>query len=219
MQGTLPAPLVFLAAYVAGSIPFALIVARAVAGIDIRTVGSGNVGATNVGRMIGRKWFLVVFVLDAAKGALPVLLLAPLAAPLFAGGTPAGAAEVGCGLAAVLGHVFSAFLRFRGGKGVATTAGALAAISPWAAAGTLAVFLLVFLASRYVSLASVSGALAFPGLALWLDPRPAVLLFAVAVALLVVARHHSNLRRLLAGTEPRIASRGAAESGDPDHDA
>jgi glycerol-3-phosphate acyltransferase PlsY len=213
MSGTLPAPLVFLTAYVAGSIPFALLVARAVAGIDIRTVGSGNVGATNVGRAIGRKWFIAVFVLDAAKGVLPVLLLAPLAAPLSSGDPIQGAAEVGCALAAVLGHVFSVFLRFRGGKGVATTAGALFAISPLAALGTLLVFLAFFLAFRYVSLGSVAGALAFPGLALWLDARPVVHGFAIAVALLVVARHHTNLRRLLAGTEPRIPLRRPPKPG------
>lgn len=206
MDGTLPAALVFLVAYLLGSIPFGLLIARAVAGIDIRTVGSGNVGATNVGRTLGRGWFFAVFLLDAAKGALPVLFLPELVTTSFG----PGVLEVVCALGAVLGHVFSVFLRFKGGKGVATTAGAILAISPPAAGSALLVFLAVFAAFRYVSLASVLAAAAFPFLAWWLDDRKPVLVFAAAVALLVAVRHQSNLRRLVQGTEPKIGGARAA---------
>lgn len=217
--------LAFLCAYLIGSVPFGLLIAKAVRGIDIRSFGSGNVGATNVGRALGKGWFFVVFLLDAAKGALPVMFLPMLVDDATA--WSAGTLEVGCGLAAVLGHVFSVFLKFRGGKGVATTAGAILAISPPAAGSTLIVFVLVFLVFRYVSLASVLAALAFPALTWWLDGRTSVLLFAGIVAVLVAVRHQSNLRRLVQGTEPKIAlSRSSsataaatdAPPGDPQDD-
>jgi glycerol-3-phosphate acyltransferase PlsY len=220
MSGPLPAPVVFLCAYGLGSVPFGLLIAKAVRGIDIRAFGSGNVGATNVGRTLGRGWFFVVFLLDAAKGGLPVVFF-----PLLASGEWSdGVLAVGCGLCAVLGHVFSVFLRFRGGKGVATTAGAILAISPPAAGSALLVFLAVFLAFRYVSLASVMAAVAFPALVWWLDPREPVLIFAAVVAVLVAMRHQSNLRRLLQGTEHQISfsrtpSAPSEPSGDPEHDA
>jgi len=196
-----PEALVVLASYVAGSIPFALLLGSVFGGTDIRTFGSGNIGATNLGRALGGRWFCICFVLDAAKGALPVLLLAPLAGD----GLPDGTMPVLCALAAVLGHVFSMFLRFRGGKGVATTAGAVAALSPLSAVGGLGVFLLVFLTTRWVSLASVVAAVAFPVVAYLLDGRQAVFVFALVVALLVVVKHRTNIVRLAQGTEPKIA--------------
>lgn len=193
-------------AYLVGSIPFAWIVARLWAGVDIRTVGSGNVGATNVSRVLGRKGFAVVFALDAAKGALPVLLLPGLAAA-GAGETAAASGSdrvrIACGLAAILGHMFPVYLRFRGGKGVATGAGVMGALVPLPAACAFGVFLAVLLATRYVSLGSVVASVALAPLSWAFGHAAEVVVLCVVVAALVVLRHRANLGRIAAGTEPR----------------
>jgi glycerol-3-phosphate acyltransferase PlsY len=182
-------------AFVVGSIPTGVIVARA-KGVDLRKVGSGNIGATNVSRALGGKWAAVVLMVDAAKGALPVLILGRLFQDPW---LPA----LG-GLCAVLGQIFSVFLRLRGGKGVATSLGAGLALAPVPALACALVFALIFLMFRIASIGSLLGIASFP-VFLWLFhlgtwPR---LTFAVATAVLVVARHKDNLLRLARGEEHR----------------
>ena len=206
-DAAVPALLV-LAAFAVGSTPWGLLVTRWVAGVDVRTVGSGNVGATNVSRVLGRGWFFVVFALDAAKGAGPVLFFPPLA------GTPAPEwLRVACGLAAVLGHVFNPFLRFKGGKGVATAAGVIGALAPLPALGVLGVFLVTLVAFRFVSLASMAAAVALVPLAYSLGSSREVMGFGVIAAAIVIVRHKSNLARIAAGTEPRVFAKKKEMSG------
>jgi acyl phosphate:glycerol-3-phosphate acyltransferase len=182
-------------AFVAGSIPTGVIVARA-KGVDLRKVGSGNIGATNVSRALGGKWAAVVLMADAAKGALSVLVLGRLLDDPW---LPA----LG-GLFAVLGQIFSIFLRGRGGKGVATSLGAGLALAPVPALACALVFALFFLMFRIASVGSLAGIACYP-LFLWLLdlgtwPR---LTFALTIAVLVVARHKDNLLRLARGEEHR----------------
>ncbi len=203
-----------LAAYLVGAIPFGFLIARA-KGVDLRTRGSGNVGATNVGRVVGRKWGWLCFVLDVGKGLLPVLLAGTClkrAGELTAWRQSAWLAVA---FAAIAGHVFTFWLRFRGGKGVATSLGVLLGFWPYftfAGLAALGVWVAVVLTGRYVSLASITAAAAFPLLflaACLIAPWPIarlwpLLAFAVAMAALVIARHRTNIARLLAGTESKI---------------
>lgn len=220
--------LLLIGGYLLGSIPFGYLTAWLVAGIDIRQHGSGNIGATNVGRVLGWKWFPPVFALDLAKGLLPVAWLAYGHGP----GTETGLARADVaalvGLAVILGHLYPVWLGFRGGKGVATGAGVVAVLAPVPAAGAALSWLLVFLPWRYVSLASivaavvlVIGQVVFAGAkALAPEQRAATLLCCLA-GVLVVVRHRSNLRRLRAGTEPKvrfkIAAHAPVESNDGGH--
>jgi glycerol-3-phosphate acyltransferase PlsY len=184
-------------AYLIGSIPFSFLVARAFGVHDVRQVGSGNVGATNVLRSAGRVAGGLALLLDLGKGAAATALAGRLAPgePVL----PAAAA-----LSAVIGHMYPVWLRFQGGKGVATGLGAFAPLAPEAALASLVVFAAVAAASRFVSLGSVAGALALAALALARrGPGPAALAAAVTAAL-VVFRHRSNLRRILGGTESRV---------------
>jgi glycerol-3-phosphate acyltransferase PlsY len=202
---------VLVASYLAGAIPFAFLITKWVRGIDVRTVGSGNVGATNASRVLGRKWFLVVFALDALKGAAPVLLLAGLAG---VGGESLTHLRMACGLAAILGHVFPVFLGFRGGKGVATGAGVLTALTTWPALCALGVFFAALVAFRYVSLGSVIASAALVPLA-WFFGEPAeVVVFCGAVAALVIVLHRKNMARIAAGTEPKVFQK--RKDGDRD---
>jgi len=198
-----------VAAYLAGSIPFGLLVARWAAGVDIRTRGSGNIGATNVAREVGAGWGALVLLLDFLKGALPTWGLPLLAA---GAGTSSLHLQVGCGVAAVLGHMFPCWLRFRGGKGVATGAGVVVVLSPWATLAAVATFALVFASTRIVSASSVTAALVFAVTEmalLW--PRPfasetwSLAVFCLLVPTLIVVRHRSNLVRLWRGEEPRMS--------------
>jgi glycerol-3-phosphate acyltransferase PlsY len=205
-----------LAAYLVGSLPFGYLIGRA-HGVDIRTLGSRNVGATNVGRVLGRKWGYLCFALDVCKGLLPVLL-AGLYLRGGREGTPdlhAQVAWLGAAFGAIAGHIFPVWLRFRGGKGVATSLGVLLGFYPYftfAGLAALALWAAVALTWRYVSLASMAAAAAFPLLfvgacllAGWPIGRLWPLLaFAVAIAGLVILRHRANIGRLLAGTENRI---------------
>lgn len=191
------AALVVAAAYLIGSIPFSFLVARAFGVHDVRLVGSGNVGATNVLRTAGKAAGALALVLDAAKGAAATALAGRLAP-----GEPALPAAAA--VAAVVGHMFPVWLRFQGGKGVATGLGAFAPLSPAAALGAMAAFAVVALATRFVSLGSVAGAAALAGLALGLRGPDPVAAAAVLSATLVVFRHRSNLRRILGGTERRV---------------
>ena len=186
-----------LGAYFLGGIPFGLLVARAT-GRDPRRHGSGNVGATNVGRVAGRGAGALTLLLDAGKGFAAVWI-----AGVFVPGT---AAASGAAVAAVLGHVFSPYTRFRGGKGVATAAGAFAALSPGASLFAFLVFVLLAAGSRTVSLGSIGAAVALPVASVWLAPGGGRLVAALICGLLVVVRHRGNIRRLLAGTESRFGS-------------
>jgi glycerol-3-phosphate acyltransferase PlsY len=204
-DAALPA-LLIAAAFLVGSIPWGLVLTRWVAGVDVRTVGSGNVGATNASRVLGRKWGVVVLLLDAGKGVVPVQLF-----PHLAGRAGVEWMSVACGLAAVLGHVFSPFLRFKGGKGVATSIGAVATLAPTCALAVFAVFVVVLLASGYMSAASVAAAAALAPSAFVLHRTPEFLAFAALVAAVVIARHRANLGRIAAGTEPRFLGKKATK--------
>jgi glycerol-3-phosphate acyltransferase PlsY len=187
--------LALAAAFLLGSFPTGVVVARS-KGIDLRKVGSGNIGATNVGRALGKGWAALVLLVDAGKGALPVLVTERFFADPW---LPALT-----GLAAVFGQAFSIFLRGRGGKGVATSLGAGLALAPSAALCCLGVFLLVYATFRFVSLGSLFALVAYP-LFLWLFgiATPPRLVFALAIAALVALRHKDNLKRLLRGQEHR----------------
>ena len=196
----LPYILGFVVAYLIGSVPFGLILARAGGAGDIREIGSGNIGATNVLRT-GRKGLaLATLVLDMLKGGLPVWLAWRWFGPDMA---------VIAGLGAVVGHCFPVWLKFHGGKGVATAAGVVLALTPLTGLIMLALFILIVLLSRYVSLASVLGAAAAGPVAFWLGHVQAAELY-LALAALIIIKHTANIRRLLSGTELKF---GAGSSG------
>jgi acyl phosphate:glycerol-3-phosphate acyltransferase len=197
--------LAITAAYLIGSVPFALLLARRWGGGDLRLVGSGNLGAANVVRASGVRAGLVVALLDVGKGAASVALAARL------GGEGASAMA---GLAAIVGHVYPVWLRFRGGKGVATACGAFSVLAPAAMVPSFAIFILTVWLTRYISLGSVLASVALPPLAYATgSPAPAVAAAAAACAL-IAFRHRSNLLRLRAGTERRIG-RGPAARVSP----
>jgi len=187
--------LLLAGAYLLGSIPTGLLLGKAY-GIDVRKEGSGNIGATNLYRTVGRKVGIMTLIGDCLKGMLPVLAVKYSSLP------PEYAAWVG--LAAFCGHVFSVFLRFRGGKGVATALGVFLALAPLAVAVALGVFVLLMLVWRYVSLGSIGAAAVMP-LAVWLLGGVRVLIVVtMLIAAVVIIRHIENIRRLVAGTENRF---------------
>jgi len=201
--------------YLCGSLPWGLWLGRLLRGVDVRTLGSGNLGATNVYRSLGPGVGIATLVLDIAKGAAPVWLVpgSPLGAS-FPGGVEW--CRVAVGIAAIAGHMWTVFARFRGGKGVATTTGVLLALSPPAFTVFVAVFLAAVGLTRYISLGSMLGAIAFAvtlvalrGLA-----SPAAL-FGTLVAALVILRHRDNIRRLLRGQEHRFSLRPARPEQAP----
>ena len=189
--------------YLLGSIPASFLIAKAF-GVDIRTVGSGNVGATNVLRALGPKAGVPALVFDALKGTCAVWL----ARALVPSGGPLGpiAFPLLCGVMAVLGHSFTIWLRFKGGKGVATGAGMFAALAPAPLGLAVAVFLAVLAATRYVSLASMVSAVSLNVFIAVLMPGAAVPLIAIALplALFICWRHRANIQRLRDGTEPKV---------------
>ena len=193
--------LVLLAAYLLGALPFSYLVARS-RGVDVRRVGSGNVGATNVLRSVSVAAGLLAFVLDAGKGAVAVILARLV--------EPGLALPVAAGVVAVLGHMYPVWLRFRGGKGVATGAGIFLPLVPWCTVGALATFGVVLALTRYVSLASMVGAASLSVYAA-LAGAPAVVIAAAALLAAVIAwKHRANVRRLLRGTENRMGRKVAA---------
>lgn len=199
---------VVAAAYLLGSIPTAYIAGRLIRGIDLRTVGSGNLGATNVYRELGTAPALVVLAADMLKGAAPAWAGTTLLSPLIA---PPEAAwwALACGCAAIAGHSRSVFLRFRGGgKGVATAAGVFLALTPLPLLGALGVFGVAVAATRMVSVGSILAALALPALEYRAVGAAPAFVASIAVAGFVVFTHRSNIARLMAGTEPRLGRRG-----------
>jgi glycerol-3-phosphate acyltransferase PlsY len=184
--------------YLLGSVPWGLLLTKAAGLGDIRSIGSGNIGATNVLRTGNKPLAAATLALDIAKGALALWLAASL------WGEQAGLAA---GFGAMLGHAFPVWLGFRGGKGVATGGGVLLAAAWWLALGAAAVWLAVVALTRISSAAAMAACVAAPVLAL-VAGRPDLALFSGGVAALVVIRHHGNIRRLLAGTEPRIGRKG-----------
>ena len=193
--------LALLASYFIGAIPNSYLAGKLFKGIDLREHGSGNLGATNVWRTLGPKFAIPVGILDSAKGAIPVLFIAPLAADakLFA---------LACGIMAVLGHVFSVFVGFKGGKGVATAAGVMLGLTPLAVVVTTAVWLVILWTTGYSSLGSIVAAAILPLAAWLLHPADRDLVWVQSlVALAIIWFHRSNIRRLLAGTESRFGKR------------
>ena len=192
-----------LGAFLLGGIPFSHLIARR-RGVDLRTVGSGNVGATNLARALGYGLGAVGLLLDAAKGAVAVLVPSVVPGPQATPLVQALAAAL-----AVLGHSFSPFLRFKGGKGVATGAGAFAVLAPQATLAAVGVFGLTVALTRIVGLGSVLAALALPLAACLFNADRAVTVAAAVVGVLVIARHRANITRILRGTEHRMGA------GDP----
>jgi glycerol-3-phosphate acyltransferase PlsY len=183
--------------YLLGSIPTGYILGLC-AGVDVRKTGSGNIGATNVARAVGKGQGVATLLADVAKGFIPAYLATQL-------GLAQSAAAI-IGAAAFLGHLYPIFLKFKGGKGVATALGVMLALAPMAALVLLVAFAVVMLASRIVSLSSMAGALTAP-IALWLLDGPATyLILALFLAAMIIVRHRGNIQRLLAGTEPQMRS-------------
>lgn len=202
-----------LPSYLFGAIPFAYLIVRAVKGVDIRTVGSGNVGATNAGRVLGFRYFLLIFTLDVVKGALPTYLIPKLAPTL-------PALPVLVALAAILGHNFPIYLKFKGGKGVATSLGALAVLDPIASGSTVVAFILFLLVTRFVSMSSVLAGLVFVLVHFLRVERPwgreevAMSVVTIGLLAMLTVRHRANFVRIASGTEPKVSFRkGRPPSG------
>jgi glycerol-3-phosphate acyltransferase PlsY len=206
---------VVLVSYLLGSIPFGYLLMRIFRGVDVRTAGSGNIGATNVARTGSKRLAIATLLLDGLKGCAAVLLASYLVdiepsnlyAVLLAGRVSAAICALAA-LFAIVGHMFPIWLRFKGGKGVATAAGAFAALAPRALLFALAAFLLAVAVTRYVSLGSIIAAVSFP-IFFFLTAPPvrtnyAVIFCTVVASLLIVIRHKDNIHRLLAGTENRF---------------
>ena len=217
-----------VAAYLLGGVPFGVLIARA-KGVNIRAAGSGNIGAANVGRVLGRKFFLFCFLLDIAKGLVPVLVMGWLLRSHRIGtqDSPVWARDlawIAVATAAVLGHVFSIFIGFKGGKGVATSLGVLLGIYHYYTIPGLAAFgvwCLVTLISRYISVGSIVASATFVGLYVlrtYYGPEPLLehwpmLACGIVLAGVIILRHRANIRRLLKGTESKIGAAPPKERG------
>ena len=194
-----------LASYFLGAVPTSYLAARLFRGIDLREHGSRNLGATNLYRVLGWRYAVPVGLLDAAKGLVPVLVFAPRvsSSELFA---------LICGLVAVVGHVFSVFVGFKGGKGVATAAGVMLGLTPGALGVAVLVWVALVYLTGYVSVGSIAAAAIFPLAVYLLEPpdRPAMLWLDIAVAVAIVWLHRANIQRLLKGTENRFGRHAAS---------
>lgn len=190
---------VILFSYLLGAIPFGLLIAKWRSGVDIRETGSGNIGATNVLRTTGKKEALLTLTADILKGLIPVLLV-----QTFTGNH---ILTVFAGTSTVAGHIFPVFLKFKGGKGVATALGVLIYLMPEAALTAILIFALVTYLSKYVSLGSMIAAATIPFLGIFYHSDNDTIYAATLIALLVIARHHKNIRNLLAGCENKLGSK------------
>jgi len=188
--------IILLASYLIGAIPFGKIFSYFVAKINIQEVGSKNIGATNVARNLGIKWGLITLACDIGKGALPVLLTLNLMRDELLAAFS--------GILAVIGHCFPIYLKFRGGKGVATACGAFLAINPIGVGISIMVFILILLITKIVSISSIMAVLNFPVISSLLGSPPLLVYSAIAVALLITYRHKQNIQRLLRGEEKRL---------------
>ena len=188
-----------VAAYLIGSIPFALILARRYGGADLRLVGSGNLGAANVLRASGVTAGVIVALLDMAKGAASVWIAEQVG--------PGPLVPAAAGLAAIVGHVYPVWLRFRGGKGVATACGVFSMLTPLALAPALAIFAVAVWLTKYISLGSVLASIALPPLAYMLGSSAPAVIAASAASLIIVFRHRGNVGRMRTGTERRLGVR------------
>ena len=214
--------IIVVGSYLLGSIPFGYLLVRIFRGQDVRQTGSGNIGATNVARTGAKGLAVATLLLDALKGYAAVKFAFWLAGSRFANGVSASINRQNpqvmdsqtifllaalAAFCAILGHMFTVWLRFKGGKGVATAVGAFAALAPRAIVVALVLFLIVVALTRYISLGSIVAAAAFPALVRWLNPAERttvpILLLIAASSLLIIIRHKDNIRRLLAGAEPR----------------
>lgn len=190
--------LAIVASYLLGAIPTSLWVVRAARGIDLRTVGSGNLGATNLYRLLGFKFAIPVGLFDALKGAIPVAVFGPWAGLGVVGSLLLGAV-------AVMGHAFSIFARFKGGKGVATGSGIVLGLAPWAFLVTLVIWVITVRVSGYVSLGSILAAAVLPSAVWFLHPSErAIVWWIAALSAAIIWLHRANIRRLIAGTENRF---------------
>ena len=191
-----------VASYLVGAIPASYLAARLFAGIDLREHGSRNLGATNLYRVLGWRYAIPVGLFDIAKGAVPVLVFAPRV-------SSSELVALGVGLTAVLGHVYSVFVRFRGGKGVATAAGVMLALTPAALGVAALVWVVLVYLTGYVSVGSIAAAAVFPVAVYLLEhpDRPEILWIDAAVAVGIIWLHRANIRRLLNGTENRFGRR------------
>jgi acyl phosphate:glycerol-3-phosphate acyltransferase len=209
MSGTALGVLLVLAGYLSGSIPFGFVLAKLLLGVDVRTVGSGNIGGTNVARAGGKKLGIAVVVLDAAKAIAPILFArAMLGGPFAAvdGGHPRDLEMwvVAVAIAAFVGHVFPVWLRFRGGKGVATAFGIFLVLSPLGALAGIVAYCIAYVVTRISSLGSLAGTAVTAAVTFALDgPRSPVSWAGLVLALLIVLRHWDNIRRILSGEEKR----------------
>ena len=208
---------VVVIAYLLGSIPTGFLVAKA-RGVDIRTVGSGNIGATNVFRILGKPAGVVVLLADAAKGWLAVVLLAKWVADWFfpdAGPLSREWFRLCAGIAAILGHNYTCWLHFKGGKGIATSAGVLVALVWLPLLIILGVWIVLFTLTRYVSLASICASFVLP-FAAWITGKNlAIILVTAALAVLAIYKHRANIQRLIKGTEHRISLKRPSPSDAP----
>jgi glycerol-3-phosphate acyltransferase PlsY len=215
----LPIGVIAILSYLVGSIPTAIIVAKRMKGIDIRQHGSGNAGGTNVVRVLGWKAGVFVILMDMAKGLVATIVLARLMyGPIpFENRTPFDdftVVQIIAGCAAILGHIWTLFAGFKGGKGIATAGGMLIGIAPLEVAVSFGVFAIVFLISHYVSLGSLSAAVAFPLTMFFrenvflvdIEGYRTLIIFSIGISALIIYTHRANVKRLLAGTENRITS-------------
>lgn len=215
------ATLFVLASYLVGAIPFGYLTAKWLGGIDIRALGSGNIGATNVGRVMGFRFFALVFAFDLAKGLVPTWGF-PLLLAHHTGRPAPPDVPVLVALAAILGHNFPVYLRFQGGKGVATSLGALLALDPVAAVASAGGFTVFLLITRYVSLSSILGGLVFFAAHFlrvehpWARGERALSVVTVGLLLLLIVRHRKNFARIAAGTEPKVSMRRKRPTKPPE---
>lgn len=202
--------LVAAAAYLLGAVPTGYLIVKAIKGEDIRETGSGNIGATNVKRVLGMKWFLIVLFLDALKGFIPAL------AAIMIFGDRAAYMPVVAGLAAILGHTFTVFLNFKGGKGVATSLGVFLALAPFSILTCLVLFVMFLLFFGYISLGSIAAAAMLPAFVFIYGEGGYLYLvqaLALAGAVFIIYKHKDNIKRLIDGTENKFEFKKEAKNG------